>query len=133
MVTYGNMWAAFNLALGLKQMNFADIFAFGVIIIAIGSILSLPVIVWKWVRKEKAFPDGGFLGQTLGPREIRSLGIFCVVMICGFAQSSLSPESMFGQFIATSPGKMAYVALLVLIGSIIQYHLKSRKTMNRGE
>ncbi len=114
-------------------MNFADVFGFGLIIVAIGSVLSLPVIVWKWVRKEKAFPTGGFLGQKLGPREIRSLGIFCVVMLCGFAQSTLSPDSVFGQFVATSRGKIVYVTLLVLIGSIIEYHLKSREIMNRGK
>ena len=95
-------------------MEFIDYIAFVMIFMLFGILLYIPLRWWAKWKVRNTSPDSDY------KLHITSAGLAWIVLmifalLIGFSQETFSPETEFGKFISTVPGKFYYVVIIFLL------------------
>lgn len=105
-------------------MNWEAFAAIGIFTLVLGVVLYVPARWWA-KRKVREHPNSN---ATL--RVTRAgfvfFGIFVVLLILGFSQEFLAPESGLGQFVSSSGGRLLFGASVAAVFWLLEVILKSK-------
>ena len=104
-------------------MEFIDYIAFVMIFLLFGFLLYIPLRWWAKWKLRNTSPESDY------KLHITSAGLAWIILmisalLIGFPRDTFSPETEFGRFISTVPGKFYYVVIVflftVVFGLILQ-------------
>ena len=101
-------------------MNFEALAVIGTLTLIAGGLLYLPFYLWKKWRGKKALPSKGPLSANITRRGITFYGAMVAVLLVGFAQQYLAPQTAFGAFVSTRSGRLIYLVCVGVVGVVLE-------------
>src|SRR5687767_9912619 len=105
-------------------MNWEAFFVIGSFALVLGALLYIPARIWA-KRKLRDHPNSNATLKVTRAGFI-FFSIFVVVLMVGFSQQYLAPESELGQFVKTSSGRLAFSAAVGVVFWLAEMILKSK-------
>ena len=103
-------------------MNWEAFVVIGLFTLALGTLLYIPARIWAR-RKLREHPSSNATLKVTRVGFVFS-GVFVAVLMLGFSQQFLAPESELGQFVKTSIGRLGFAAavgaVFWLLGAILE-------------
>ncbi len=108
-------------------MNWEALVAIGIFTLALGVVLYIPTRLWA-KHKLREHPNSNATLKVTRAGFV-FFSIFVVVLMLGFSQEFLAPESGFGQFVRTSSGRLLFGASVGAVFWLLEVVLKSKGVM----
>ena len=87
------------------------------VFLVLGILMYFPLRWWA-KRKLRNIPSENELKLHITSSGIAWIALMVFALLIGFIQESISPETEFGRFISTVPGKVYYCVIVLLLSVI---------------
>jgi len=95
-------------------MDLIDYIILGMLFFIFGILIYIPGHWWT-KRKLRNVESGSEYGFHITSSGFALCALMVVVLLLGFSQEYLSPETEFGKFISTGLGKLYYIAIVTML------------------
>ena len=109
-------------------MNWEAAFIIGGVALAIALALGIPALTWA--RRARAHPESKY-GRKATRGDLIGMAIVIVVNLVGLTAPFWAPDTQFGQWMSTDPGRLIYVTAVVAAWLAIAVLLKIAFVLTR--